>query len=154
MPEAGVEPARPEGHRPLKTARLPVPPLRLRGRCQSVGSRSNGIDNSTQPHKRGCKVSGPGRSRTADTPVFSRVLYHLSYRAFLCGNQRTIPTFGWKKYNTVKGKSQALFTTKIPSSVFKETSLTKLFLWNILTSQRYFFSNTYFPRGSGNYPRL
>ena len=29
MPEAGVEPARPEGHRPLKTARLPVPPLRL-----------------------------------------------------------------------------------------------------------------------------
>jgi len=29
-----------------------------------------------------------------------------------------------------------------------------LFLWNILTSQRYFFSNTYFPRGSGNYPRL
>ena len=29
VPEAGVEPARPEGHRPLKTARLPVPPLRL-----------------------------------------------------------------------------------------------------------------------------
>ncbi len=29
VPEAGVEPARPYGHRPLKTARLPVPPLRL-----------------------------------------------------------------------------------------------------------------------------
>ncbi len=29
MPEAGVEPARPHGHCPLKTARLPVPPLRL-----------------------------------------------------------------------------------------------------------------------------
>ena len=27
VPEAGVEPARPEGHRPLKTARLPIPPL-------------------------------------------------------------------------------------------------------------------------------
>ncbi len=29
VPEAGVEPARPHGHCPLKTARLPVPPLRL-----------------------------------------------------------------------------------------------------------------------------
>ncbi len=29
MPEAGVEPARPYGHCPLKTARLPIPPLRL-----------------------------------------------------------------------------------------------------------------------------
>ncbi len=39
MPEAGVEPARPEGHRPLKTARLPVPPLRLRGRCRVFGGQ-------------------------------------------------------------------------------------------------------------------
>ncbi len=30
VPEAGVEPARPEGHCPLKTACLPVPPLRLK----------------------------------------------------------------------------------------------------------------------------
>lgn len=28
VPKAGVEPARPFGHCPLKTARLPIPPLR------------------------------------------------------------------------------------------------------------------------------
>jgi hypothetical protein len=29
MPKAGIEPARPFGHRILSPARLPVPPLRL-----------------------------------------------------------------------------------------------------------------------------
>ena len=47
-------------------------------------------------------ASGQGRSRTADTAVFSRVLYHLSYLASL-GFQPALPY----KPNAAKGGVRA-----------------------------------------------
>ncbi len=133
VPEAGVEPARPEGHRPLKTARLPVPPLRLRGRCQCLVPAAKHPTAAATP--RGCPQSGPGRSRTADTPVFSRVLYHLSYRALREPRNRS--SLREKEiYQNGRGKStpQTRFRNKFLLATFKETSSTNFPLLDILTS--------------------
>ncbi len=58
VPGTGLEPARPEGHRPLKTARLPIPPP-----GQGVYA----------------KACDPGRARTCDPLIKSQMLCQLSY---------------------------------------------------------------------------
>src|SRR5690606_38160447 len=62
VPEAGIEPARPRGHRILSPTRLPVPPLRPR--VIRAIARSRIIDNRPVRRKRPRLVPGPVGSRS------------------------------------------------------------------------------------------
>src|SRR5690606_3793764 len=62
VPEAGIEPARPRGHRILSPTRLPVPPLRPR--VTRAIARSRIIDNRPVRRKRPRLVPGPVGSRS------------------------------------------------------------------------------------------
>ena len=68
----GGEPARVCGFR---TARFPCADL-----AKSRRRDSRGGESATLRNQRG-NGGGPGRNRTGDTAIFSRVLYQLSYRA-------------------------------------------------------------------------
>ena len=49
--------------------------------CSSVLRMKDCVGLRREWEARGPRDGGPGRARTADTSIFSRVLYQLSYRA-------------------------------------------------------------------------
>src|SRR3990172_9158393 len=80
VPKVGVEPTRGFPHLFLREARLPVPPLR-RGL-----ERKTRFELATLSLARRCSTTEPlphmgaeAQNRTADTWIFSPLLYHLSY---------------------------------------------------------------------------
>ena len=82
---AGRRPQRPRrarGARGAGTRRVPTSRRRLPGRVEPMGrGRQPRSDELTAIGDRGSSDGGQGQNRTADTAVFSRVLYLLSYLA-------------------------------------------------------------------------
>src|SRR3954464_8052834 len=70
--EGGLEPPRPEGHQPLKLARLPIPPLRRGASWYRLFSRRLAVENA--PYRRENGI--PAETGGPDVRTTVRLLLH------------------------------------------------------------------------------